>query len=704
MSALVFDFTFAARQLRRSPFFSLTVILTLALSIGAAASLSAVLRATLLSTLPYPRPGELVELTDQNLRGAPSTGLVGLPRVNDLATLSQPGHPVFSGIAAYYTNAGQLAAAGLEPVPTRGAAVSATFFPTFGVPAALGRALAPADDIASAVPVVVLSDHLWRSTFAADPAILGRAVRVGTDAATVVGVMPASFDLPSAADLWYPAHLGAFRFGSYRGEGTRFIRVLARLAPGTSIAFASEATALLAQRLAASYPVTDAAWTFSLKPLRSSLFGPLRQGLLLLSAAVVLVLLIVVINIAGLQLARNAQRAPEFAIRSALGISRSRLLLQLATESTLLIATGTLAGFALATLALHLLRAALPASLFLVEAPHLGFATIVTTFLLSLVLDLLLAALSLARNPLRSARTTTRQPRRFGRLITAAQISLTLVLLSLSAAVLSSLYRLLATPLGFSPTHVLTCTIDVGWNTPNPERHRFYQQVEFAIASLPGVQSVGAATALPLTDLSVRSSFDIAGQPITPNHDTGNAESRSITPDYPRVLGIPILAGRRLTPQDSLPDAPPVLAINEAFARRFFPGQNSIGQRLLTRGYLPGGPLRSSEIVAVLANVQGTGGTLAPAPSPEVYNPEDGDWPHMQFAIRSSLSAATLEPALPPPRVLPRRLRLRLPPRRALLHRRPVPRPAALERCPAQRLRRALASPRDPRHLRPGRL
>jgi len=623
------DLGFALRQLRRSPLFSLTVILTLALSIGAAAALVAALRATLLSSLPYPRAGELVEVTDQNLLGVPSTGLVGLPRVNDLATLTQPrAHAVFAGIAAFYSNAGQLAATGVEPMPTQGAAVSSTFFQTCGVAAALGRALTASDDLPAAAPVVVLSDHLWRSSF------------------IVLGVMPGTFDLPTAADLWYPAHLGAFRFGSYRGEGTRFIRVIARLTPGTSVALARQAVGVLAQQLAAAYPATDAAWGLSLRPLRASLFGPLRQGLLLLSAAVGLVLLVVVVNIAGLQLARNAQRAPEFAIRAALGISRPRLLLQLATESTLLVATGSLAGLALAALALQLLRTALPASLFLVQAPHLGIATIVTTAGLALAIDLLLAMLSLARHPLGPVRTTTRRPRRFGRILTAAQISLTLVLLSLSAAVLGSLYHLLATPLGFAPSHVLTGTIDLGWNIPNADRHRFYEQTEATIASLPGVESVGASTALPLNSVNLRSTFDVAGQAPTPNHDTITAESRAITPDYSRTLGIPLLAGRLFTAQDSLPGAPPVLAVNQTFARRYFPGIGAVGQRLLSAGYNAGAPLRSSEIVAVLADVHGTSGALAPAPTPEVYDPEQGNWPHMQFAIRTALPAAALEPVL----------------------------------------------------------
>lgn len=598
MQSLLQDLRFALRQLRRAPFFSVTVILTVAIGIGATAALAAVLRATLLSTLPYPKPGRLVSLSDQNLRGFRSNGLVAVPRAADLATLQQEGKPLFSSVAEFYPNAGQLAPGGQPPLSAQGAAVSGTFFQTFGVPAQLGRNLLPADDVLGTGLTLVLSDHLWRTAFGADPHMLGRAVRLGTEQATVIGIMPARFAYPAGVDLWYPAHLAAMNFGGYRGEGTRFVQVIARLAPPATLDAARTGTAVLAHRLAVAYPATDAAWAFAITPLRSSLFGPLRQGLLLLSCAVTLILFVVAVNIAGLQLARNARRAPEFALRAALGISRRRFLAQMATESTLLLGIGSLCGLAFAHLSLHVLRSRLPASVILVEQPHLDLSTILLTSLIAGLITLFLAILGAVRSPrqIGLGRIATRGSRRFGRLFSAAQIALTLVLLTLSAAVLSSLYHLLDTALGFDTGHVLTCSVDLSWNVEGPVRHRLYQQAEEQIAALPGVQSVGSTDALPLTEFSARATFDIAGHAPTPQHDAVQAQTRSFSPGYLRTLRIPLLAGRLFTARDADPRMPPVLAVNQAFARRYFPTANPVGQHLVSSGYLPGS-VRSSELL-----------------------------------------------------------------------------------------------------------
>ena len=640
------DSRYAIRQLRRSPIFSLTVIATLALAIGATAALTAVLRSTLFSTLPYAQPKQLVQVQDTNLRGFRTNGLVGAQRIADLTVLKKGAQPVFSSVAAYYGNVGQLAPDGHEPVSTQGAAVSGNFFSMLGVPAALGHTINPADDITGTGLVLVLSDRLWRGTFAADPHVLGRSVRLGTEQATVIGVMPPGFELPTATDLWYPAHFAAFQFGSYRGDGTRFIEVIARLAPSTTLASARQGATLLAHRLAVAYPNTDAAWAFRLIPLRSSLFGTLQEGLFLLSAAIVLVLIVVIVNIAGLQMARNVKRSPEFAIRAALGITRRRQLAQLATESTLLIGTGSLCGVVLAYISLHLLKAILPESFSLVTPPHLDGMTIGVACLLALIVSFLVAGLATPRisQLALDSRTVARGRRRFGRLFSAAQIALTLVLLTLSAAVLGSLYRLLKVPLGFNPSHVLTCSVNLGWNVDVPARHRLYAQLEREVAALPGVEAVGSTASLPLTDLSIRATYDVVGRAPTPQHDTVVAESRSISPGYLGTMRIPLLAGRSFTEQDADPNHPPVVAVNQTLAALYFPGQNAVGQRLLSAGYLPGVPLRSSEIIAVIADVRGTGGELADPPQPAVFNPEDGNWPHMHFSIRSSQPASTLTP------------------------------------------------------------
>lgn len=653
------DLRYTARQLRRAPFFSLTVLLTLALSVGATAAITGVLRATLLHPLPYPQPQQLVEIRDHNLKNFTTNGLVTVARTEDLRTLEHNGRHVFSSLGyAYFENSALAWPGHPTPVTAATAAVSGDFFRTSGVAPLLGRTLTHADDVVNGPQLVVLSHRLWTSAFAADPAILGRTVRLGADQATVIGVMPARFDLPSGTDLWHPGHVLPANFGGYRGDGSRFVRVLARLAPDTTLASANTATSLLGAQLATAHPDTDAAWSFTLTDLRTSLFGDLRRALLLLAAAVALVLLVAAVNIAGLQLSRNAARAPEFSIRGALGVSRARLIRQLMTESTLLTLAGSLAGIALAAVLLHLLSARLPLALLQIDTPHLDPVTLLSSVALALAVGLLtglLPALQATRVPslggqslnAASNRSTSARTRTAGRTFAVAQVALALVLLTLSAAVLENLYALLNTRLGFDPTHLTTFRVDLPWGYDQTKEHHLYQQLEASLATEPGISAVGSISALPLTSFSVRRTFDIAGEAPTPHHDAVVAEGRDLSPGYAPAMHIPLLAGRLFTQGDAEPNTPSHILINQALANRYFSGRNPIGQRLTYPVGIAGTTLATSEIVGVLGDVRGTAGaTLASPLQPEVYTPESGNWPHMEFALRSPLAASTLEPQI----------------------------------------------------------
>ncbi len=645
------DARYTFRQLRRAPFYSVTVLLTLTLAIGAAAAMAAVLRATLLNPLPYPRAEQLVDLGDRNLRGFASNGLMTVARVGDLKALEHDGHKLFSSIGFYYYNDGKLTLDGHEPLPATGGAVSGDFFRTIGAAPRMGRTINAADDQLNAPLVIVLSDHAWRSTFAGDTKILGRTLRLGGDQATVVGVMPPSFNLPANVDLWYPGHILPANFQGYRGDGSRFIHPVGRLTEGETIQTARRATALLSQQLAAAHPDSDAQWGFLVTSLRETLFGTIRKGLVLIAAAIGLVLLVTAVNLAGLQLSRNAARQPEFAIRGALGVSRGRLVRQLLTESVLLVLAGSVAGIGLGGLLLRLFTARLPAEVLSAAVPKIDPWVVAAMCGLALavgVLTGLVPALQSTRGmvPASGTRTVAAGSRRFGQGFTAVQIGLALVLLTLSAGVLESLYRLLRTPLGFNPGELQTFTVDLPWTSPVPMRHRFYGQVEDSLAAMPGVNAVGAISALPLAGFSARGTFDIAGRPPTPQHDTVVGEVREFTPGYVRAMQIPLLAGRLYTGRDAEPDAPPVVMVNRALAKQYFGGDSPIGQRLTSLG---GGAdfsaLLSFEIVGLIGDVQGTGGSLAGAPRPEIYHPNSA-WPHMQFALRTSLPASAIEPSV----------------------------------------------------------
>jgi len=662
MTSLLQDLRFALRQLRRAPFFSLTVMATVALAVGATAAMCGILRATLLHPLPYPHPEQLVEAGDANLRGFKTNGLMSVLRTEDLAHLTADGRPLFTSLGFFYSDDSTLTLAGQTPLRIPATAVSGGFFPTLAAPALLGRTLTPTDDIPNGPQVVVLSYHLWQTTFAGDPQVLGRAVRLGADQATVVGVMPSHFDLPGGTGLWHPGHIFPRVFGSYRGDGSRFLHVMARVDPSVSIASVRVATMQLAGRLAIAYPETDAAWGFTVTDLRTGLFGEYRQVLLLLAAAVALVLLAAAVNIAGLQLSRNAARRGEFAVRTALGITRARLARLLAVEALTPVLAGGLAGLALAVAVLRVVVSRLPPALVLIDRPRIDLPVFALSLAVAVAVGLLTAAAPILQNT--AARPATvytivGRTRTLGRSLSALQIALALVLLTLSAAVLLNLYRLLTTPLGFDLSRVQTFSVDLPWGADPAKSHRLYAQLEDTFSNLPGIESAGSITALPLSDFSLRRHFDIAGQPPTPNHDTIVAQANTFSPGYLHTLKIPLLAGRTFQARDFEPNAPRVLIINRTLAERYFHGVDAIGKHMQTSSadlhIAPGSDkdlADAGEIIGVTGDIRGSGGPLDRAVQPEVYSPEDGGWPHMQFALRSATqtgSGNSVADAVPDP-------------------------------------------------------
>ena len=642
LTDLVQDARFTARQLRRNLFFSITVILTIALAMGAAAAMTGVLRATLLTSLPYPHSEQLVELGDHNLRGFKDAGLMAVPRLFDLEDAQQASR-VFSSLGFFYYDESPLIFQGHAPIRVSAVAASGSFFSTLGTLPLLGRTLTPADDVPHGPQTAVLSYQLWQSAFAADPSIVGHTVRLGTAQATIVGVMPQGFDLPAGTELWHPAQMSRGSFGPYRGDGLRFIQAYAHLAEGQTLASANQGTALVADRLAKLYPESDSAWGFSIVSLRESLFGDFRHALVLLAAAVLLVLLVAAVNVAGLQLSRNMVRQPEFEIRSALGITRARLVQQLLTESILLVAAGSIAGVSLAAVMLRILATRIPAALLRVQKPHVDLYVLAVSLGCALAVGVLTGLLPALRSvrtpPAATARTVAAGSRRLGSSFIALQIALALILLTLSASVLQGLYALVHTPLGYQPEQLQTFTVDLPWGAEPAQSPRFYAEVESSLAAMPGVSGAGAITAMPLQLFSAHTKYDIAGQPPTPLHDAVVAEARSFSAGYLHTLGIPLLAGRNFTGQDSQPHAPPVLLINQTLARRYFPNGDAVGKRLNYDKV-------SSEIIGIVGDVHGTGGQLSAPPQPEAYSPEGGAWPHMNFAIRTQLPAASLEPSI----------------------------------------------------------
>jgi predicted permease len=652
--SIVQDIGYAVRQLRLAPFFSLTAISTLALAVGATAAMVGVLRATLLNPLPYPRPGQLVSISDRNLKGFESNGLVSVLRTADLAGLKDDGRPVFSGMGFYYSDDSTLAVDAGTPFAVDAVGVSDDFFSTIGTAPLLGRAVMAADGVRNAPEVVVLSYGLWKSMFAGDPKVVGRTVKLGTAQATVAGVMPESFNLPAGTQLWHHGHISAANFGGYRGEGSRFVEVIARVWPSETPSKVKAQCALLSARLASMYPDTDAAWAFDVTTLRDGLFGDYRRALLLIAAAVGLVLLVATVNIASLQLSRNAARAHEFAVRRALGVTPARLVRQLLTESTVLVFAGSLAGVALAAAILRGVVTLLPAALLRVERPHVDLPVLAFSCAIAVAVGLLTGAAPALRSAgaelqLAGSRTGSRtvagRPKLLGRGFAALQIALALVLLTVAGAVLKNLYALLHVPLGYDTAQLQTFTVDLPWGYDMGKAHRLYRAVEEAVSAMPGVTGAGAASSLPLTSFSQRITYDIAGAAPTPRHDAVVAQERNVSAGYLQAMRTPLVAGRAFTARDSEPKAPSVILINRTLAAHYFAGRDPVGQRLTTPVGVEGQML-TSEIVGVTGDARGTGGSLDAEVQPEVYYPENGGWPHMQFAVRTTIPASALEPAL----------------------------------------------------------
>lgn len=651
------DARFTLRQLRRNPFFSLTVIATLTLALGATAALAGVLRATLLNPLPYAHASELVRVEDRALTGPKATGAMSVPRAGELADFTPGGQKLFASLGYFYSDDSTLSLDGHEPIRVPAVGVSGGFFPTLAAQPLLGRTLTPADDTRNGPELLVISRALWQTTFAGDPAIIGRSVHLGKVQATVVGVMDSNFTYPAGVELWHPGRIlpADFTAEAARTDNSRYIITLARMQPAATVAGTQQHAAQLAATIAHNHPSTDAKWAFDVIPLRDSLFGKYRQALVLLSVAVALVLLLAAINIAGLQLSRNAGRQPEFALRSALGITRTRLTRQLLTESLLLMLIGSLLGVALAAVLLKLLSTHLPAALIQAQTPRVDLPVLAIALLVACAVGVFTAALpawqSTRLAAASAARTVVRgeagKARLFGRGFTVLQIALSLVLLGISATVLTSLYQLVNTPLGFAPAQLETFSVDLPWGQYGAPIHQLYSSVEQQLAALPGVTAVGAVNALPLNGVyAARTTFDIAGRTPTPQHDTVVAEGRVVTPGYLGVLHIPLLAGRNVLPHDSDPGVPEVLLVNQTFAQKYFPGASPIGHHLRGIVGYPGAMGDAGEIVGVIGDMRGNTGSIDQPTQPEIYSPEQGGWPHMQFALRTTQPLVGANPGL----------------------------------------------------------
>ena len=617
MDSLAQDLRYAARSLLASPGFTLVVVLTLALGIGANSAIFSVVNAVLLRPLPYHEPERIAVARETYGEGA--VGTVSGPNFLDWRARNR----VFERLSAYRMRFATVLGDG-DPEEVAAAMVTSDFFEMLGVPPATGRGFAAGED-QGVGRVAVLSDGFWRTRYAADPAAIGRTLTLGGTPYTIVGIAPASMTFPSRTQIWVPIELGLDRTAD---RSSHSLDVLGRLRPGVTLEQATADMERLAGELAGEFPESNSGRGVTLVPLTDDTLGPARPALLLLGGAVAFVLLIACANVANLFLARASARHREIAVRSALGAGRWRLARQVLVEAVLLASVGGVLGLLLAAWSVDLLLALRPRGIPRLQEVTLDGTALLFTFAISLATGIgfgLFPALSLSANDPADAfrgegrgSSQGRRRVRFRSMLVVAQVSLALMLVTGAALLVVTVQRLTAIEPGFEPEHALTFQLSLpATRLPDQRSHSaFLERVIARLGSLPGATAVGGVYYLPLGSGDVSGDFVVeGGAPVAPGQES-YAGYRMVSGDYFAALGIARRAGRLFGPEDRAA-APRVAVVNEALARRQFPDGNPIGRRIAF------GDGKDEvvwyQIVGVIADVRHAGLTVDAAP--EIYVP-----------------------------------------------------------------------------------
>jgi putative ABC transport system permease protein len=599
---LLQDIRYAFRMLRKTPGFTSVVVLTLALGIGANATIFSVISAVLLRPLPYSQPEQLVRVNESNPgKGWPKFA-ISPPNFLDWRLQSH----LIEKMAAYEPS-GYSYTSGDTPEHWSGAMVTEGFFEVLRAQPALGRTFSSDEFQAGKDHVVVISDALWRSTFGADLSVAGRNVSLDGQTYTVIGVMGPQFQFPSITlQVWTPLVFGPDDLIDSRGA--HYLGDIARLAAGVSPAQAQVEIVGIADRLQKLYPQTNTGWTAVITPLsQAGGVQEIRPALFILLGAVGFVLLIACANSANMLLARATVRQREIAVRLTMGASRGRLVRQLLTESILLSFIGATFALLIAFWGTRIIST-LPAN-FLPHAQYVTldssvlFFTVALAFLTGLLFGAA-PAIAMVRGELAESlkeggRTGSGARAGLRKLLVVAEVMLAFVLLAGAGLLMRSFSRLSDVDPGIQTAGRFAFELNIPnkrYATPQ-QQTQFYDQVQQHLSALPGVSSVVFTTLLPAGGDVEIYNLGRAGEPDSESEPS--ALSYRVTPGYMRALGIPLIAGREFTAADNA-TATKVCIINDVFARTMFPGRNPIGEKIhIGHGYEV---LR--EIVGVVANVK----------------------------------------------------------------------------------------------------
>ncbi|MGB6431290.1 MAG: ABC transporter permease [Candidatus Acidiferrales bacterium] len=620
------DVRYALRMLRKSPGFTVVAILTLALGIGANTAIFSVVNAVLLQPLAYPNPDRLVELELSSPQG--NGNITSIPKFNIWREQTQ----VFDSVAAYdLSGPGINLIAGDRPEQLKGIHASADYFQVFGAPVALGRTYTDDEDRPGGPAVVVISNGLWRSTFGGDPNIIGRTIDLGGDPYTVIGVLGPTFASDPVSDLWLPlkADPNSIDQGHY-------LRSTARLKPGVTLAQAQAAMKLAADEFNRKFPNArlGPGGSFTAIPLRDSVIGDVRFGLLLLFGAVGFVLLIACANVANLLLVRAAIRRREIAIRAALGAGRARLISQLLTESLLLSLAGGALGLVLGYFGVRALLTINPGNVPRIgeqgAAVTLDWRVLLFTFAASVVTGILFGlvpALSASRSDLNS--TLRESGTRSGSgvrhnkarsVLVITEMALALVLLVGAALLIRTFGALRGVDPGFDAHNVLTLQMSLtGARFEKTDGVAALERdASQRIDALPGVSAAAMTCCLPLEG-GFGLPFTIEGRPLKDSPYHGGAGYLPISAGYFDVFHIPILSGRAFTDQDTTA-SDRVVIIDQAMAKQYWPKGDALGARItIGKGVGPEFDEPPRQIVGIVGDVHQ--GALSRPPDQIMYLP-----------------------------------------------------------------------------------
>jgi putative ABC transport system permease protein len=612
---------------------TVVMILSLAFGIGTCTAIFSIVHGILLNPLPYSKPDELVRIFESNpAKGFDEFSASPLNFI-DWKRLNQ----VFENMAAYEWSSVSLTGSG-DPERLSAASVTTDLFSVLDVSPILGRTFSAAEGTPGKDNVALLTYGLWKRRFGGDPRIVGKSVRLDGTEHIVIGVMPRFFSFPSEeTEIILPL---AFDTLALSNRGAKWLGVIARLKPGINLLGAQQNMDLIAKNLADAYPDKNKQWGVRLRLLKDTLVGDVRKPVMVLFGAVLLVLLIGCANVAGLLLAENAARQQEMAIRTALGAKRKHLLLQLLTESVLISLIGGICGLLLALWTKDSIL--LWAEKFLPRVAEISINLQVLSFALGLsivtgILFGILPAILITR-PDAAMRSQSRAFTQGGTrtAFVVGEVALAMVLLCGAGLLIRSLYSMLDVSPGFDPHNLFHFTIQ-NPESRYPERSQvgvFHLSLLEQLKQIPGVHDAAAANLLPLTGEDWSHSLNFKGHEV-PEADEPSAEYRVVSADYFRTMRIPLRSGRFFTDRDSNA-APLVSIINEAFAKRFVPGQNPIGQEVRI-----GDTIKDyRRIVGVSGNVKEFG--LGSESVPVIYVPlAQRPLRYMNYVVRTDVDPVT---------------------------------------------------------------